>query len=341
MLDGVAVHREFEAVWPFTVEAFCAAWTSPDRLQLARLGPGEDRLLGQVFDSDIATSISRLALFGVRSHRTCWARFPRLEAVTVDGVTPAYEARLRARGVEVVTHPDESYWAASVAEFALALTLASLRSLAHWHGQLVTAPGRWRTPGGGPGQPGHSVAGVQCVDDLRFVNGTLGGKRVRIVGLGNIGSRFGQFAAALGADVAAWDPLAAETTFTLATVQRRTDLAELLDEAEIVAPMLPLTTATEGLLGTELVKRIPAGSLLVLVTRAAVCDVAAVRERVLAGELALAADVFDREPLLPDDPLLGLPHVVHTPHVAGRTRDANLSWGRQLAGRFPSAGRPR
>jgi phosphoglycerate dehydrogenase-like enzyme len=341
VVDGVAVHHEFDAVWPFAVEAFCDAWTSPDRLRLARVGPDDDRLLGQVFDPDVARSISRLAVFGVPNGHDCWTRFPRLEAVRVGDIAAADEAGLRARGVEVVAHPDESYWAASVAEFALALTLASLRSLAHWHGQLTTAPERWRTPGGGAGQPGHAVAGLQCIDDLRFVNGTLRGKRVGIVGLGNIGSRFGQFAAALGADVAAWDPFAADTAFVLAGVRRSADLAELLSGAEVVAPMLPLTAATEGLVGPDLVGRIPTGSLLVLVTRAAVCDVAAVRNRVLAGELALAADVFDREPLSPDDPLLGLAHVVHTPHVAGRTRDANVSWGRQLALGFASVGGPR
>jgi phosphoglycerate dehydrogenase-like enzyme len=49
------------------------------------------------------------------------------------------------------------------------------------------------------------------------------------------------------------------------------------------------------------------------------------RERVLADELALAADVWDVEPLPIDDPLLGRHNVVHTPHIAGRTRDANLA----------------
>ena len=52
--------------------------------------------------------------------------------------------------------------------------------------------------------------------------------------------------------------------------------------------------------------------------------VAALRERILADELAGAFDVYDVEPLPVDDPLRGRANVVHTPHIAGRTRDANL-----------------
>ena len=58
------------------------------------------------------------------------------------------------------------------------------------------------------------------------------------------------------------------------------------------------------------------------------------RERVLADELALAADVWDVEPLPLDDPLLGRHNVVHTPHNAGRTREANLAWTENLAIQF-------
>jgi phosphoglycerate dehydrogenase-like enzyme len=60
------------------------------------------------------------------------------------------------------------------------------------------------------------------------------------------------------------------------------------------------------------------------VTRAHAIDMVALRERILADELAGAFDVYDIEPLPPDDLLRGRPNVVHTPHIAGRTRDANL-----------------
>jgi len=55
----------------------------------------------------------------------------------------------------------------------------------------------------------------------------------------------------------------------------------------------------------------------------------------LADDLALAADVFDVEPLPPGHPLLGRANVVHTPHNAGRTRQANEAWAEDAISRFP------
>jgi phosphoglycerate dehydrogenase-like enzyme len=84
----------------------------------------------------------------------------------------------------------------------------------------------------------------------------------------------------------------------------------------------------------DLIDALPVGCLVVLVTRALICDMAALRRRVLAAELALAADVWDVEPLPLDDPLLGLPHVVHSPHNAGRTRQANEAYAKAIIDQF-------
>lgn len=87
----------------------------------------------------------------------------------------------------------------------------------------------------------------------------------------------------------------------------------------------------------ELIDDLPEGCLVVLATRARVVDTDALRERVLATELTLAADVWDENPGEPvplEDPLLGRHNVVHTPRIAGRTRHANEQWAEQLAERF-------
>jgi D-3-phosphoglycerate dehydrogenase len=82
-------------------------------------------------------------------------------------------------------------------------------------------------------------------------------------------------------------------------------------------------TSTNHLLNRQQIGRLRKGALVVAVTRAHAIDMAALRERILADELAGAFDVYDVEPLPPDDPLRGRANVVHTPHIAGRTRDAN------------------
>ena len=107
-----------------------------------------------------------------------------------------------------------------------------------------------------------------------------------------------------------------------------------IKDAEIFAPMLPLRDSTKGIVTADHINALPKGCLVVLVTRAGICDMETVRKRVLSDELALAADVFDREPLPLDDPLLGRHNVVHTPHIAGRTMDANQEWARYLADQF-------
>ena len=95
-----------------------------------------------------------------------------------------------------------------------------------------------------------------------------------------------------------------------------------------------LTEATYGLIGAELIDALPMHGLVVQVTRAAVCDTGALYRRVLNDDLALAADVFAEEPLPLDSPLLGRHNVVHTPHAAGRTRDANRAFADDAIARF-------
>ncbi|NRF94337.1 hypothetical protein HQN89_25825 [Paenibacillus frigoriresistens] len=60
----------------------------------------------------------------------------------------------------------------------------------------------------------------------------------------------------------------------------------------------------------------------------------AIRERILKNEISLAADVFDIEPLPLNDSLLGRHNVVHTPHNAGRTVQANQRWAEKLVEQF-------
>ena len=246
---------------------------------------------------------------------------------------PALIAALNARGIKVHAHRSEGFWGQSVSEFALGLTLAALRRIPQTHAEMRHDPSVWEyAPPEGAGRPG--ARGQQYGDDSRFTSGTIEGKRVRIVGAGNIASRYASFVKMLGADVAAWDPFAPEAPFHRAGSRHEHHLDRLVRDAEIFAPMLPLTEGTRGIITRELVHALPRGCLVVLATRALICDMPALRARVLSDELSLAADVFDIEPLPFDDPLLGRHNVVHTPHNAGRTRQANERWAEMLAVQF-------
>lgn len=152
---------------------------------------------------------------------------------------------------------------------------------------------------------------------------------MRIVGAGNIGSHYASFVKMLGADVAAWDPFGPKAAFHRTGSRRVWHLDELMQDAEIFVPMLPLTEQTRGLVTEEHIRSIPNKTLVVLATRANICHMPTIRERVLADELALAADVFDVEPVRLDDPLLGRHNVVHTPHLPD-TRGTQIFSGRMI-----------
>jgi phosphoglycerate dehydrogenase-like enzyme len=337
----IVVHPRFDRVWPFAADRFYTHWQTQGDVQFIRLHDDDQRNIGEIA-ADPA-SLTRLIVLGVPVTEGCVEKFTGLaEAVcehipTLPGEIPAQEL-FAARSVTVYTHHTEGFWGQSVAEYGLALTLCGLRRIPQLHHQILTDQSPWNyEPVEGKGRPG--ARGIQYGDDVRFTSGTIAGKRVRIVGAGNIGSRYASFVKMLGADVATWDPFASEPAFHRAGARKEWHLGQLLQDAEIFVPMLPLTPSTRGLVTADHIQVLPQGCLVVLVTRAAICDVQALRARVLADELALAADVFDVEPLPLDDPLLGRHNVVHTPHNAGRTRHANEQWADMLIAQF--APRPR
>ena len=333
----IIVHPNFDRVWPFVADHFATLWQAQGDLQFLRLKPDDNRVLGDIIVDDGA-GITRLVTLGVPLTDGCHLHFPDLREMVAYApyqslITPAMQAMLIARGVRVYQHPSEGFWGQSVSEYGLALTLCGLRRIPQLHHEILgnLAPWDYEPPNGigTPGGRGHQVG-----DDLNFTNGTLHGKRVRIVGAGNIASRYANFCHMLGADVAAYDPFAQEPNFHRAGSRREWHLDRLVRDAEIFVPMVPLTDKTRGIVTREHIYALPKGCLVVMVTRALICNVQAIRERVLNNELALAADVFDSEPLPLNDPLLGRPNVIHTPHNAGRTIQANQRWAEALADQF-------
>jgi len=331
----IVSHPDFDGIWPFAADHFHELWMREGPVEFIRLGPDDRRPVGEILSAP--GTVTRLIGLGLPLTTACAGKLVQLEEAAFsqgysDRFTDAVEL-LRKAGVRIYEHTSEGFWGESVAEFGLALTLCALRRIPQTYCQMLTGHEVWDySPPGGIGQPG--ARGHQFGDESRFTSGTVEGKRVRMVGLGNIGSRYAGFARALGADVSAWDPVACEPAFHRTGARRVWRIEDLLDDAEIFAPMMPLVEKTRGVVTAAHIERLPKGCLVVLVTRAGICDMEAIRRRVLADEISLAADVFDVEPLPLDDPLLGRRNVVHTPHNAGRTRDANMRWAEALASQF-------
>lgn len=337
MKSVIAVHPNFDATWPFAANYLYRKWSLQGETELIRLEPDSKETLGEAVND--AAGVSRLVSLGVAITLDCVKSFRSLKEAVI--YTSAYRENLDAEirqyleqaGVSLYKHPSEGFWGQSVSEFALALTLCGLRRIPQTHHEIISSIAPWDySPQGKVGRP--EARGHQFGDDPNFTNGTISGKKVRIVGAGNIASRYASFVSVLGADVAVWDPYASEPSFHRAGARKEWHLDELVKDADIFVPMVPLTEKTRGLVTAEHIRALPKGCLVVLATRALICDMSVIRERVLADELSLAADVFDTEPLPLDDPLLGRHNVVHTPHNAGRTIHANEQWAEILIAQF-------
>lgn len=331
--SALCASAAFDRGWPWAADHWRARWGADGPLAFARSADPAPRAVDLIAEP---AAIRRLVLLRVDLTVDDLRAFPRLEEVVLlpaSGEPEGMDAALEVRGILRHRHGDEGFWGQSVAEFGLALTLCGLRRIPQTHRDMIASHEPWDySPPGGVGTPG--ARGAQFGDDPAFTHGTIAGKRVRVVGAGNIGARYASWCAMLGADVAVWDPFAPEPCFHRSGARREHHLEHLVADAEIFAPMLPLTPKTQGLIGAELMDALPRGCLVVQVTRAAICDTEVLYRRVLADELALAADVFDHEPVALDHPLLGRGNVVHTPHNAGRTADANRAWSDALIARF-------
>jgi phosphoglycerate dehydrogenase-like enzyme len=328
----IVVHPNFEASWPCSADHFFELWKEQGDVEFIRLDHSDNRNLGDIISNP--AEFVRLVCWGVTATVDCLKKFTNLEEATFDP-WPSQEGRdyLKNAGVTIYGQPTEGFWGQTVSEFGLALTLCGLRRIPQLHHEILTSLKPWDySPPEGIGRP--NTRGHQFCDNPNFTNGTIEGKRVRVVGAGNIGSRYASFCSMLGADVAIWDPFANEPSFHRAGARKEWHLDDLVKDAEIFTPMVPLTEKTNGIVTAEHIYALPKGCLVVLATRANICDMKAVRERVMADEIALSADVWDVEPLPLNDPLLGRHNVVHTPHEAGRTADANKKFAEKLAEQF-------
>lgn len=193
------------------------------------------------------------------------------------GRLPAGVALCTARGAH----------SAATAEWVLAVMLATYREL-----------------------PAFQAAAVQHRWAYRHTGG-LFGRRVLVVGAGDVG---GQIASRLAA---------CEVSVTLVGRRGRegvhpvTELPRLLPQHDAVVLVVPMTEQTAGLVDAAFLAAMPDGALLVNAARGPVVDADALLAELVSGRLRAALDVTDPEPLPPDHPLWTVPGVIITPHVAG------------------------
>lgn len=303
-----------KTTWPFTRERF------EQRLKEIATVQHVDLNKTSLTDLDWK-GIDAIALFGGELTEAIIAQSDRLKVVggMTDGQGPSSFHLLSEKNIPFIDAT--AAWGQSVAECGFGLILCALRKLPHWHKRLADGAFDWTYPY------------EQFCDDPNFINGDLGTKTIGIVGLGQIGSRMATWCHQFGATVLAYDPYASDERFekTGATKQ---DLDTLINNTQILVIAVPPTPSAQNLVDARLVRNLSKGSIVITITRTAAINVNALRNRVLANEIFWAADVYDIEPLPANDPILGRNNVVHIPHIAGRTKDANIRLADMLADDF-------
>ncbi len=152
--------------------------------------------------------------------------------------------------------------------------------------------------------------------------GGLNGRTLGIVGMGRVGMRVAELAAALGMRRLGYDPALPPEEIRQRGAEP-VDLSALLRAADIVTLHAPLTPETRHLINRDTLSLMKPGAILVNTSRGGVIDDAALAEALRSGRLAGAGiDVTEPEPPSPDHPLLPLEQVLITPHIAAHTEDS-------------------
>lgn len=145
--------------------------------------------------------------------------------------------------------------------------------------------------------------------------------RVGVVGAGQIGRAVIHMLRALDVEVSVYDPyLNSAVADELGA--KLVSLNELLEQCSVVTLHAPSTPETHHMIGSEQLKLMPNGAMLINTARSWLIDGNALLSELQTGRISAALDVFDSEPLPRMDPLLQLDNVILTPHIGSLTTDA-------------------
>lgn len=154
-----------------------------------------------------------------------------------------------------------------------------------------------------------------------FVGKDVTGATLGVVGLGEIGQAVARRAHGFGMRTLGWTRSGREVP----GVESRT-LDELLQQSDYVCVCVALTEQTLDLIDAEAIGKMKQDAILVNTARGGIVDEAALALALRDGRLfAAGVDVFEREPVAADNPLLGLDNVVLSPHIGSASRETRFA----------------
>jgi D-3-phosphoglycerate dehydrogenase / 2-oxoglutarate reductase len=222
----------------------------------------------------------------------------KLIAVSRGGPVNIDMAAARERGVRVVNAPGRN--ASAVAEFTIGAILAETRLIRSGHESLRA--GEWR-------------------GDLYRADRTgreLSEMTVGVIGYGQIGTRVVRLLKAFGCRILVADPYVQLTAADREDGVEHVQLEDLLQKSDVVTLHARVTPETTGFIGTHQFAAMKEGAIFVNTARGPMVDYEALYHVLAEGRLGGAMlETFAIEPVPVDWPLLKLPNVTLTPHIAG------------------------
>jgi len=217
-----------------------------------------------------------------------------------------------ARGVMVMNTPHSN--SVATAEQTFTLFLAASRRTVQAHNSL--AAGQWER---------SSFVGTELFDK------TLG-----IIGFGYIGRLVARRAQAFSMKVVAYDPYVSVTVAADLGVELL-PLDEVLAAADLITLHAIVTPETKGMINAETIATMKDGVIIVNVARGKLIDEQALADALKSGKVAAAGiDVYQEEPPT-NSPLIGLPNVIHTPHLGASTQEAQKNVGIEMVEQIADA----
>lgn len=212
------------------------------------------------------------------------------------------------QGIPVFRTPGRN--AQAVAELGLVMIISLLRR--------VDGAIRWV-------REGHWTSQEMSLARYRQFQGhELWRKTIGFVGFGAVGQTLARLLGPFQCALQYYDPYVVLSDDLRAVMHVTASLPDLFASSDVVSVHLPVTPATRGLIGRDLLERMQPQAVFVNTARAAVIDRTALVDILQQQRIAGAAlDVFDHEPLDdPDDQVLAfLPNVLPTPHIGGATHE--------------------
>jgi len=162
------------------------------------------------------------------------------------------------------------------------------------------------------------------------------GKKLGLIGYGNIGTQLSVLAESLGMKVLYYDH---EEKLSLGNAVKCRSMKEVLEQADVVSLHIDGRESNTNLIGEREFNLMKKGVIFINLSRCHVVDISALRNNILNGKIAgCSFDVFPYEPVSNDEEFMselrGLPNTILTPHIGGSTAEAQENIGNFVPGKM-------